>query len=352
MPSPSSPASSRATSTRWRGAWLLGLAISLALLGWTLHDVNPREVLAHASRANPWLLLAAVALMTATFPIRTWRWRLMLRAGDGAPLPLLPLWHATAIGFMANNLLPARAGEFARAYVAKGQLPVRFTTALASIGVERVMDGLVMVGLMAVAIIAPSFPRNAVIGGTSVSRVAGGAALVFGAVLLIALAVVHRPGPWLSFLNRVTHRLLPARFADRLMQLAEGLIGGLEVLRRPGRFAAVVAWSLVLWLVNAAGFALCFRAFGIPVPAEGALLLQAIIGFGAALPSSPGFWGIYEIATRYTLQVYGIGAGLAVSYAITYHLATFLPITILGLASLTRVPVRLGELQTAGRADE
>ena len=183
-------------------------------------------------------------------------------------------------------------------------------------------------------------------------RLAGGAALVFGAVLLVALAVVHRPAPWLSFFNRVTHRVLPARLADRLMQLAEGLIGGLEVLRRPGRFAAVVGWSLVLWLVNAAGFAVCFRAFGIPVPAEGALLLQAIIGFGVALPSSPGFWGIYEIATRYTLQVYGIGAGLAVSYAIAYHLATFLPITILGLASLTRVHVRLGELQTAGRAEE
>ena len=348
MPSPSSPASSRAT--RWAG--LFGLAVSLALLGWTLHDVNAREVLAHASRANPWLLLAAVALMTATFPIRTWRWRLMLRAGDDAPLPWMPLWHATAIGFMANNLLPARAGEFARAYVAKRQLPVRFTTALGSIGVERVMDGLVMVGLMAVAIAAPSFPRNAMIGGTAVSRVAGGAALVFGAVLLVALAVVHRPAPWLSFFNRVTHRVLPARFADRLMQLAEGLIGGLEVLRRPGRFAAVVGWSLMLWLVNAAGFAMCFRAFAIPVPAEGALLLQAIIGFGVALPSSPGFWGIYEIATRYTLQVYGIGAGLAVSYAITYHLATFLPITILGLASLTRVHVRLGELQAAGRAVE
>jgi len=344
---PARPASSRAT--RW--AWLIGLAVSVALLVWTLHDVNPREVLTHARHADPWLLLASVALMTATFPIRTWRWRLMLRAGDDSRLPLVPLWHATAIGFMANNLLPARAGEFARAYVAKQQLPVRFSTAFASIGVERVMDGLVMVGLMALAIAAPSFPRDAVIGGTSVSRVASGAAIVFGAALLVALAVVHRPAPWLSFFNRVTHGLLPARLADRLARLAEGLIGGLEVLRRPGRFAGVVAWSLVLWLVNAAGFAVCFRAFGIPVPAEGALLLQAIIGFGVALPTSPGFWGIYEIATRYTLQVYGIGAGLAVSYAITYHLATFLPITILGLMSLTRVHVRLGELQTAGRAE-
>src|SRR5438445_10411538 len=202
---------------------------------------------------------------------------------------------------------------------------------------------------MAVAIAAASFPRNAMIGGTSVSRVAGGAALVFGAALLVALAVVHRPAPWLSFLNRVTQRVLPARFADRLMQLADGLIGGLEVLRRPGRFAAVVGWSLVLWLVNAAGFAVCFRAFGIPVPAEGALLLQAIIGFGVALPSSPGFVGVFELATKYTLEVYGIAPDLAVSYALTYHLTTFLPITLPALYSLRPVHVPLGTLQAAGQ---
>src|SRR5207247_2219581 len=95
-------------------------------------------------------------------------------------------------------------------------------------------DGLVMVGLMALAIAAPSFPRDAVIGGTSVSRVAGGGAIVFGAALLVALAVVHRPAPWLSFFNRITHGVLPARLADRLVRLAAGLLGRLEVLRRPG----------------------------------------------------------------------------------------------------------------------
>jgi glycosyltransferase 2 family protein len=343
LPSPSSPASSRAS--RW--AWLIGLAVSVVLLGWTLHDIKPHEVLAYARRADPWLLGLAVVLATLTFPIRTWRWQVMLRGADGGRLPFLPLWHATAVGFMANNLLPARAGEFARAYVARRQLRVRFTTALASIAVERVMDGLVMVGLMALAIAAPSFPRNAQIGTTAVSRVATAAALAFGAALLAALAVVHRPAPWLSFFNRVAHALLPTRFADRLGRLAEGLIGGLEVLRRPGRFAAVVAWSLALWLVNAAAFAVCFRAFSMPVPAEGALLLQAIIGFGVALPSSPGFVGVFELATRYTLLVYGIGADLAVSYALTYHLTTFLPITLLGLYSLRRVHVPLGALQTA-----
>src|SRR5207244_3690085 len=79
---------------------------------------------------DPLLLVLTVALATLTFPIRLIRWRVILRDERERPLPWLPLWYAVAIGFMANNLLPARAGEFARAYVASRQLPVRFTTAL------------------------------------------------------------------------------------------------------------------------------------------------------------------------------------------------------------------------------
>src|SRR5881628_3030083 len=182
LPSPAPP-SSGASASRW--AWIVGLAVALA---------------------------------TLTFPLRAVRWRLILRDVGGARFPLGPLWHATAIGFMANNLLPARAGEFARAYAAKQALPVRFTTALASVGVERVFDGLMLVGLLAVALAAPSFPHAATIGGTSLAAIARGGAALFGAVLVIALLVVHRPAPWLALLRRVTLAVLPARLGERLIR--------------------------------------------------------------------------------------------------------------------------------------
>jgi uncharacterized membrane protein YbhN (UPF0104 family) len=120
--------------------------------------------------------------------------------------------------------------------------------------------------------------------------------------------------------------------------VAEGFVAGLAVLRHPGRFAVVVSWSLVLWLVN---------AFHLPVPAEAALTLQGLIGFGVALPSSPGFFGPFEAATRVALAIYGIGAEQAVSYAVAYHIAGFLPITLLGLYSLHRMHLRLRELRQA-----
>ena len=168
MASPSSPLRSA------RGRWVVaaGIVVTLALLAWALHDVDARAFVDHLRRADPAAMLGAVVLATLTFPLRTARWRLILRDADGRGLPALPLWHATAIGFMANNLLPVRAGEFARAYAARRRLPVRFTTALASIGVERALDGITLVGLLTLSLVAPSFPRRATIGGTSLAGLA------------------------------------------------------------------------------------------------------------------------------------------------------------------------------------
>src|SRR2546430_2093106 len=227
------------------------------------------ELVGHLRRADPLLLLAAVALATLTFPLRTLRWQLILRDVGGKRFPLLPLWHATAIGFMANNLLPVRAGEFARAYAAQQQLPVRFSTALASVGVERVLDGLLLVGLMMLAIASPDFPGHATIGTTSVARVTVGAAVFFGAVLLVAVLVVHRPAPWLALLRRVTYAVLPERLAAPLTRIGEGLIAGLEVLKSPARFSAVFAWSLLQWLLQPAAVAPCLRALCPALPPPG-----------------------------------------------------------------------------------
>src|SRR5207245_8822278 len=113
--------------------------------------------------------------------------------------------HAPAVGVLANNPPPVRAGEVARAYVARRRLPVRFMTALASIGVERALDGLVMVGLLALALAAPSFPGHATLGGTSLASVTTGAAALFAGVLVVALAVVPRPAPWLCPPRRLAH---------------------------------------------------------------------------------------------------------------------------------------------------
>jgi len=317
------------------------------LLWWALHDVSPAEVWGEIRNARPGWLFAATVAVTLTFPLRTIRWRYLLR-DQGAVLPMAPLWHATAIGFMANNLLPARAGELARAYAARSLTGVRFTTALASVAVERVFDGLFIVGLLVVGFLGGGFTTAATIQGVRLSRMAAGGAILFGSVLIVAVAVVWQPAVTRRLAHAVLHRLLPARWADRLLVLVDGVLDGLSALRAPGRLGAVLVWSLILWLTNAASFALAFVAFGLTLPWGAALVLQGLLAFGVAVPSTPGFFGIFEGVTRAALALYGVAGTAAVSLAIGFHIAGFIPITVLGLWSLWRAGLHFRDLRTDG----
>lgn len=329
----------------------MGLAISVLLLWWTLHDVALPEVLRHLRGARPLPFLGAVILATAAFPLRTVRWRYLLRR-NGAEIPAVPLWHATAIGFMANNLLPARAGELARTYAAGRLTGVRFSAAVGSVAVERVLDGLVLVGLLAWGIVWGGFAEGTSVAGIPVARVAQVAVLLFVPTLAAAFWLVHWPGPALRVARWLLERVMPRSWAVRVLDILKGLLGGLDALKSPRRFALVAVWSVVIWLTSAASYGLCFLAFDLPVPPSAALLLQGLVAFGVAIPSSPGFFGPFEAVTRATLALYGVAPAPAVSYAVAYHLAVFLPITVLGLWSLSRAHLHLAELKTAAGAGD
>ena len=315
----------------WQG--FLAIAISALLLWWAFRDVNLQEALGYLRRVRLLWLLAAVATATSLFPLRLIRWRLLLRQEDGAPYPWLPLWHAIAMGFAANNLLPFRAGEVVRTVAASRLTGARLTTSLASVGVERVFDALTVVGLLAAALLMPGMPSGLKVAGVPVQSVTTGAGLIALAGLIAASLVVAFP----LAAERVVRAAVPSdRLALRLIELIGGIRQGLSVLRSPARFAGVVTWSVVLWLVNALSFYLAFQAFDLPVNYAGAVVLQGVLAFGIAVPSAPGYVGPFEAAITAVLAIYGIGASQAVAYAVGYHLTTFVPITLLGVWSATR----------------
>ena len=156
-----------------------------------------------------------------------------------------------------------------------------------------------------------------------------------GLALLIAVLVLAAPLP----AERLAKRLFPSpKISARVVGMIEGIRQGLVVLRTPGRLVLVLLWSLVLWLVNALAFYVGFAAFDIPVSYSGALLLQGLLVLGVSIPSTPGFFGPFEAVIVAVLALYGIPNDVAFSYAIAFHITSFVPITILGLWSLTRVP--------------
>jgi uncharacterized protein (TIRG00374 family) len=320
---------------------LAGLVLALALLLWALRGVHLDDVLHHIRSARPWPLVAAVVLATLTFPLRVVRWRLLLRHEDGRTIPAAPLWHAVAIGFTANNLLPFRAGELVRVIVATRLAGVRFSAVLSSLAVERIFDGLTTLGLMGLALLASDLPPDIAVGGVPVAHAAQAAGAVVAVALLGAILVVAFP----LAAERLVRRILPASAAERGVRLIEGIRQGLSALRSPALLAGVILWSLVIWLVNAYAIYAGFKAFGISVDLLGAFLLQGILVLGISVQLTPGYVGQFEAAIVAALALYGVPNDLASSYAIAYHGATFLPIVLLGAWSLARTPVALADLR-------
>ncbi len=316
------------------------------LLWWVLHDVPLAEVVEHMRAARIVPLTACVLVATLVFPIRTIRWQYLLRL-DGEKLPFVPLWHATTIGFMANNLLPARAGEVARAYAARRLTGVPFMTAAATLVVERVMDGLTLVAILAIAMLAGGFGMTTAVGPFTFGNILGFFTVLFALLLGIAVWAVHWPDVTLDIGERILSAALPSRWAEKGVNGLKGVFDGLGVLREWKRFGIVTLWSFVVWGVNGVSFLLCMVAFELPVPWTAAFILQSLIAFGVSIPSAPGFFGVFETVTRVTLVLFGLDATLAVSYAFGYHLFTFIPITLIGLWSLSRAHLHLTDLRTA-----
>lgn len=324
----------------WRGA--IGLALTILLLWWAFHDVNWAELWHDVRTADPMLVFLSIAVGTLTFPLRAVRWRYIL--DPIAPnLPFDKLWRATAIGVMANNVLPTgRAGEILRPYALSRETTVPFSAAFASLVVDRLFDAVVILILLLVAMLDPRFP-----GGVSAAAYAGTGILIV-AVGLALYAIVFFPDRMIRLYELFARRVAP-RFEERGRVLLRSFVDGLSVLRHPSRFALVFFWTLVHWLTAVLSFWVMFRALGINVPFSAAILVQVLIVIGVAAPSTPGFFGVFEFFAIMGLKLYGVGENLAAAWALSYHVLTLIPITVIGAYYLARSGLRLSDLKQLKR---
>jgi uncharacterized protein (TIRG00374 family) len=331
----------------WRGA--LGILLSAGFLILAFRGIRFGEVITLVRHADVGLLVLSVVAATCTFPLRARRWRPILDPVS-PNLPFGKLFSATAIGMMLNNVLPARAGEPARAYARSRSTPsVSFPAAFASLTVDRLLDMIVMFGLMFLAMLDPAFPRGAEILQRPVSSYA-----VFGLAAMTGLtaamyAVVFFPTHVLSLYEVLARRIAP-KLEEKGRAAVSSIIHGLSVLRQPSRFAAVFGWTLAHWLCNALAFWIGFRAFGIMVPFSAALFLQGLVAIGVAAPQMPGFFGVFEWFGQLGLGLYNVPSDTAVAWAITYHALSFIPITLIGAWYFVRAGLSIGELSGAERS--
>ena len=321
---------------------LLGLGISALAFWWALPADGLRSLPGYLASARLGTLGLAVLVATLTFPLRAIRWRVLLRAEVGERVPMGAVWHATAIGFMANNILPFRLGEVIRAFAVGRLGGPRFPAAIASIAVERVFDALTVVGLFAFVLTGQGLPTDMTIGGNPAADLVRVIGIVGLALLVAAASAAFFP----DAAERLLRRVVPwPKLADKLTAPLRGFAHGLQVLHDPKRIILIALGSLAFWLVNAWSFGLALQAFGLPSDLGTAILVQTCVVFGVALPSTPGFAGVFEGGFKAAALLLGLPLGAVFAAAISYHVLSYIPITLLGAWSLSHTGLKLGELR-------
>jgi glycosyltransferase 2 family protein len=334
---------------QWKAA--LGVLISILLVGWVLRGADPREVWAVLRGADWLLLLLAIAIGTSGFLVRAIRWQVFLYPLS-AETRIRNCFAAVCIGFGANNLLPARVGELARAWAIARLERISATGAVASLVVERFLDLVVVFLLMAVAILHPSLPTDATVAGRSVATLTTGILAIIGVLVVGLTLLVTLPRQVLTVM-RLCSGLLPDRAAQALLEGSRTFLEGLAALRDLRLLALGAAWSFAFWVWTAFSFWLTMQAVGIELGFAAALLVQGIIVLGVAVPSAPGFFGTFHAAAVVALsEVYGVGQTAALAFAFGYHLGMFFPVTLLGLWYAGRMGLTIRDLGGAEKTLE
>jgi uncharacterized protein (TIRG00374 family) len=328
---------------RWQ--FWLGVAISLFFLGWVLKDLLPelQDFWVAIQHANYWWLLPGVLVYFMGVWARAWRWHYLLRPVKVVPTKVM--FPIVAIGYMGNNIYPARAGEALRAVVLKRREGVSISASLATIIVERVFDGVVMLAFIFVNL--PELSRltggSGVVGEISIRDIAvWGSALFFGVLLVFLLAAMFPAHSERLLVWGVT-RFVPLRGRERVLDLARRFLGGLESLRSPWDVLMVFVTSLVIWLFETGKYWFVMHAFPFEVSFFALMLMNGIVNLATTIPSAPGYLGTFDKPGIAVLEAYGVSTAVASGYTLVLHIALWAPITALGAYYLWREGIQWQE---------
>lgn len=300
---------------------VLTIAASLALVGIAFRNVQLDDFALALARLDVGLLLLATALYFVDLALRAVRWKMLI--GGAARVALWQAYVGLIVGYAANNLLPARVGELARALAAGRLSGARPATLLGTIVVERVLDGLTVVGLLALLLAllpAADWVRTAI--------VAGG--IVFGLLLALLVAAVAAR----ARLTTLTHRLLtplPPAMRQQALSIVDAGLGGIAASLAPGTALLAVLLSVVIWLIGAAIYLAVATAFGVSLPLWWWVIAICLVNLATSLPLAPAGLGAFELALVALLTLAGVPEATGAPLTLALHSVLFLPVVIAGL---------------------
>jgi uncharacterized protein (TIRG00374 family) len=317
----------------------LGMLVSAVFLYWAFSKLEWQDFWSSIQQANYWWLIPGVLVYFVGVWIRAWRWHYLL--GPIKKIPTRKMFPITTIGYMGNNIYPARAGEVLRAVILKRKEGVSISASLATIIVERIFDGVVMLAFVFI-----NLPELAKLAGSDSGFVGNiqslalwGTAAFMGALIVFLLAAMFpkltlRIGDWLI------GRLLPVRLREKVSGILHKFLDGLAALRSPFSILMVFLTSVIIWLLETAKYWFVMHAFPFVVNFFTLMLLNGIANLATTIPSAPGYVGTWEAVTKAVLVAYAVPEGVALGYAVVLHIALWLPITLLGAFYLAREGIK------------
>lgn len=314
---------------------ILGLVVTLVCLVAAFYRVNVQELLGALAGANYALIVPALLLWLVGYMARTLRWRTILA---GTPVgSMTELFGVLMVGFATNNLLPARLGELARAYLLRRRTGLRKTFVLASIFLERIFDGLALVAVILVLSALVELPGW----GREVEVVA---TVLFVGVAAAVVLLLYRHEFAARVVAYVT-RPLPLRISTFATGAFGSFVHGLSPMRRPEVVAGTSVLSLVVWAIEWGAYMFVASAFDLGLStlqlAAACAFLLVVVNLGIMLPAAPGYVGTFQLFAVSALAVWGVPHEAALAVAIVAHLTQYVLVTAIGLVFFGREHVSL-----------
>jgi len=328
---------------RWQ--FWFGILISAIFLYLVLRKIDFAQLWQVLKAANYWWLIPGVMVYFVALWARSWRWHYLLR-----PLKAIPttsMFPIVTMGYAGNNIFPARAGEVVRAVILKRKQGVPISASLATIIVERVFDGIVMLAFVFVNLAELTRLTNVSIDIAGIKfgirEIAIWGSVAFFGALAVFLVAAMFPKPTDHLVTWLVERLAPARIREKTLGISRRFLGGLESLRSPIDVLMVFVTSVIIWLLETVKYWFVMHAFRFSVSFFALMLMNGVVNLATTIPSAPGYLGTFDLPGIAVLQAYNISREVAASYTFVLHFALWFPVTAVGLYYMFREGIKWSE---------
>jgi len=324
---------------RWH--FWVGLLISIIFLFIALRGLQIIDVWEGIKSANFIWLFPAISIYFLAVWVRAFRWHLFLRPIK--EIPINDVFPIVTIGYMGNNIYPARAGEILRAIVLKHKYEIPVSGSLATIVVERIIDGVIMLGFIILNLSKITTLPGAIEFAKTIRVLTLWGSIIFVSALFIFLLAAIFPEKTQRFLFLMIGKTIPKNWRAKAQSISQRFIKGLRSLSSPMNVIKIFLVSIIIWLLETGFYWFIMYAFPFRVSFSTLMLMNGVLNLFTAIPSTPGYIGTFDAPGIAMLTAFGVNPEISASYILLLHAALWLPITIVGGLFIGKVGLDWGK---------